>query len=524
MKKSTKRVLALLAAVAIALSLTACTGVQEGNDGATVGGEIPEGKVFAPGTEIDMLISSHTSWPYNENWKVWEYIREATGATLNITAIPSGDLGRKLPLMMATPKELPDMLHTFSKDQVSKYSSSGAYISFDDNMDKMPNYKAFLDSLDEAERQEKIRQRTSGDGKMYSAISHGTERVQASRAWMYRKDIFEKHGLKVPTTYDELYEVCKKLKELYPDAYPMCCRGGMNIFDLAAPAWKNDMSYAHYYDHDAKEWKFGSQQPEMKEMVEFFRKMVEEELIVPNFISIGGKEWEELMSTDRGFIAFDYVVRIDFFNVPNRQINPDYTLAVMTPPKPNTAGGDHKLAKVNLSFYGWTVCNNGDKVGQDNAFKFIDWMYTPEAVELLSWGKEGETYEVVDGKKKFILNAGEEVENTYGIASYGAFQKIDQEAYESSYTEDQIENCLENLKYVEEKSNPTLWLTLNDEETSAAANLATELRTYCEEQISKFVMGQQPMSEWDNFQKGIVELGVDELLEIYTGAYNRIVG
>jgi len=521
MKNSTKRLLAFISAAVMALSLTACT--KGGSDAETDAGEIPEGKVFAPGTELDMVISSHASWSYNENWNVWQYMKEATGATLNISAIPSGDLATKLPLMMATPNELPDLMHTWAKDQVAKYSSSGAYLSMDDNMDKMPNYQAFLDNLDPIEREELLRQRMCGDGKTYSALSYGTQRVTASRAWIYRKDIFEKHNLAVPTTYDELYEVCKKLKELYPESYPFCTRNGITIFDMAGPSWKNDMSFAQYYDYDTNEWKYGAQQPEMKEMVEFFRKLVAEGLTAPNY-QLDAKEWEEFMSTDRGFITFDYVVRVDFFNVPNRQVNPDYTLSVMAPPIPNIEGGSAKISKVNLDFGGYVVCNNGDEKGQENAFKFIDWMYTPEAVELLSWGKEGETYEVVDGKKQFILKDGEEVQTTYGFATYGTYQNIEQDAFESTYTPEQIESCVENLKYVEEQSNPVMWMALNDEESSAAANIATDLATYCQEQIMKFVIGQQPMSNWDAFQAGIVDMDVDTLLEIYAGAYNRISG
>ena len=112
MNKTFKRIIAMALAGAMALSFAACT--SGGDDVQTDAAEIPEGKVFAPGTEIAMAISSHASWSYNENWKVWQYIKEATGATLNISAIPSGDLATKLPLMMATPDELPDLMHTWS--------------------------------------------------------------------------------------------------------------------------------------------------------------------------------------------------------------------------------------------------------------------------------------------------------------------------------------------------------------------------------------------------------------------------
>lgn len=520
MKKRTRRILAFITAATMAMSLTACTGEKSNKN--TQAGEIPDGKLFAPETQIDMVISSHASWAYNENWTIWNYFKEAVGGKFNIQAIPSSDLNTKLPLMMATPEELPDMLHTFMKNHVSQYALTGAFLSFDDMQDSMPNYTAFLNSLDENEREELLNQRKGGDGKVYSAPVYGTQRVQNMRTWLYRKDIFEKHGLEIPTNYDQLYETAKKLKGLYPDSYPICFREGVYRFEDLSCAWKNNLTYMHYYDFETGEWKFGAQDPLMKEIIEFFRKLIEEGLVPPNFTVIDTKSWEELMSTDRGFITFDYTTRIDFFNTATRVENPEYTLAFMAPPVPDVPTGSAKVTKSNLDFCGWTVCNNGDEEGQKNAFKLIDWMYSDEAVELLSWGKEGETYEVVDGKKKFIVNEGEQVQSKYGIATYGLYQVIDQNAYESSYTQENIDACVEALNYLEKNSNPTMWMSLNSEEDSRAAAILDDLRSYCEEEISKFLLGQQPMSNWDEFQKGLIDMGVEELLEIYSVAYERI--
>ena len=55
-----------------------------------------------------------------------------------------------------------------------------------------------------------------GDGKMYSLpIFKSTEVLY------YNKTFFEEHDLKVPTTWDEMEEVCKKIKELEPTSIPL---------------------------------------------------------------------------------------------------------------------------------------------------------------------------------------------------------------------------------------------------------------------------------------------------------------
>lgn len=57
-----------------------------------------------------------------------------------------------------------------------------------------------------------------GDGQMYSIpFSKSTE------VMYYNKTFFEENDLKVPTTWDEMYEVCKKIKEIVndPEVYPL---------------------------------------------------------------------------------------------------------------------------------------------------------------------------------------------------------------------------------------------------------------------------------------------------------------
>ena len=55
-----------------------------------------------------------------------------------------------------------------------------------------------------------------GDGKMYTLpLSKSTEVLY------YDKTFFDKHGLKVPTTWDEMWEVCAKIKAIAPNDYPL---------------------------------------------------------------------------------------------------------------------------------------------------------------------------------------------------------------------------------------------------------------------------------------------------------------
>ena len=522
--KSTCRLRAAVGSLALVLLLGACGQTPAGGGDTETQPGSGEGKLFATPTELSITIGSHVSWPYNENWVMWKYIEEATNTKLQIQAIPSADMATKLPLMMAAPETLPDLLHTWQKkESVDAYALSGAFVSYDDNPELMGNYQAFWNSLPEEERKDAFAQRTSGDGKIYSAPAYGTHTVNNLRTWMYRKDIFDKHGLAAPTTAQELYQTAKQLKELYPDSYPLCFRDGIGKLILWGPSWQPYMDYMEYYDYTDNTWKFGVKEPGMKQMVEYFLTLKNEGLVPPDYITMETKSWEELMTTDRGFISLDYIVRIDYFNLPARQQNPDYTLALMAPPKPESASGSQLLPKTNLDMSGYCVCNTGKKERIENALRFVDWMYTDEACELLSWGKQGETYEVADGEKQFILEGDEQPQNKYGVGTYGLYERLDTAANEAMYSREQVEACHQVLSYLEPRSNPSGWMPLNSEEESEAAVIKDDLKAYVTENLSKFLLGQRPMSEWDAFLAGVDEMNAPRLLEIYDAAYTRVL-
>ena len=518
-----KKTAVILCTILLAAALAAChtNAPNSGRDPAAASAE--GGKLFSEPTEISIVVGSHPSWPYNENWKLWHYFQEATGADFQVQAIPNTELNTKVSLMMASPDTLPDLIYVDNKPMVDQHAMDGALVALTDHMDEMPYFSAYLASLPESERTEVLAQRKSGDGKVYFAPVTGTNTVANLRTWMYRKDIFEKHSLTPPETMEELYQTAKQLKEIYPSSYPLCFRSGLQQIAVMGPSWKNDFDYGPYYDFQAGAWRYGAQEGAMLEMIQFFRRMHTEGLVPPDFLTITSKSWEELVSTDRGFIMPEYIVRIDFFNLANREQNADYAWAGMLPPKADTPQGQNRIAKLNVDPSGYIICNTGKKGRMQNALRLVDWMYSDEGSLLLSWGKENETYtKDADGKKAYILpHADDTPQQLYGIMSYGLYQRFDPDASEAAYTEEQNAYGRKAYTYTEDHANPRMWLALNGEEQKVRDTLYDAIINYTDENLSKFLLGQKPVSEWDGFQAGLVEMGVEELLAMYDSAYRR---
>ncbi len=508
--KLAKRIIALSLALVLVLALAACTKggtQQEGSD-----------------TPVSIAISSSISWPYEDDWKVWEYFREACGFNLDVTAFPGSDFATKTNLMFAAPDTLPDLMYSDWKPAADMYARDGGLRAFDDFADVMPNYTKFINDLSEQDYNFYITSRKFSDGKVYHAPSFGNNGSGNYQAWLYRKDIFDKHNLETPKTLDELYTVCKKLKELYPDSYPLCSREVLvRLTTAIGPTWAPYFSAYTYYNHSEGKWHYGATEDTMLEIIEFYKKFYDEGLVPPDFLTITTNSWQELVTTDRGFIFPDYQVRIDFFNPLGKQLNPDFNLTAMVPPYAENGKGAALMVKPGASQVGMLLCNTMQENRIENAAKLVDWMYSDEAVELLSWGKEGETYEVVDGKKVFILDeAGNSPQTLYGFQTSGSFLRIDPEAAEALCSEDLRITTPMLQEHSEDGVNPSSYLAFTDEENKIKTDLETSIRTYQDEMVSKFMLGQEPLSKWEEFKAELKNMGVDQLLEVYESAYNRV--
>jgi len=519
-----KRILAMLLAGAMLLSLAACTQGESGDVPEGTGSYAAEDKLFTEPTTIKIMISSSASWPYREDWPMWELFQKYTGANFDILAVPV-DMNTKVTLTLAAEKkDIPDMIFLVGGSGLAnEHGPTGAFIPITDNLDKMPNYKAFWESVPDLARQECMLQRMSGDGKIYLAPNYGIQTVGNTRTWMYRKDIFEKHGLTPPETMDELYETAKKLKELYPNSYPLSMRSGFPNFDLIGAQWKEYFTMSPYYDYNDGKWHHGAIEPEMKMIVEYFRKMVAEGLIMPNFLSIATSEWQEYVMNDMGFMMPEYLLRMDFFNLPGREQNPDYTWAAMMPPKANTPTGQNKISNLAYELTGYVLCNTGDQKRMDNAIKLLDWMYSPEGIQFQSWGEEGVTYEVVDGKKKWLVGEHESPYAELGMGTPGLYQVVEFEANEALYTEEQGIAGDYSRPFQQDRINPYNIMAFPSDLVAEKTDLSLVIDTYVQEMISKFISGIEPMEKWDEYVATVKSMGSDRVLELCEEYYNRIL-
>ena len=183
-----------------------------------------------------------------------------------------------------------------------------------------------------------------------------------TNAFMYRYDLFEKDGLKPPTTLDELVAVAKKFKELHPDMAGIMVRGSKNWATIH-PGYMT--MYASYgcKDYDEK------MHPVMNSAcaVEVTNKWID-------MVKAAGPQawttytWYQCGSdfgAGKSGILFDADILGYFQNVPGGS-----SISGKVAWAPGPKGPDGKL---NTNIWIWSLAMNAASKNKDATWYFLQW-------------------------------------------------------------------------------------------------------------------------------------------------------
>lgn len=537
---SKKLMTIVLALTLVASMLAACSG--NGNSGGNSGGVAPAQSpppssdggndggeaanpygdtggltlplVDKPTTLTWMLVSEN---PVNDKMIVKE-IEKRTGIKLDIQNYSSATYQDKLRMTLASGK-LPDIFHGLKPAELKKIGQQNAVVAINDYADMLPNFKKlYID-----ENPSVIASHGDQNGKLYSWPIYNMNR-DVNHGMMFRKDIFDKHGISEWTNTDEFYDALKKLKEQYPDSYPMASKTKEYIFRDLAYGWGlGSASYPAYYDESEKLWKFASTQPEHKEMLDFLKKLYDEKLLDPEFLTDTPDSWTSKMTTGKSFVTWDWIGRLDLFYNQISAENPDYDMRYANPIGPTN--NIRTLAKIDTNF-GITVANNKNK---EAALKLLDYLTSPSGAALVTLGVEGETFNFDENGKPVYPELTDVplidikvLEDRYGLWLEGMYLAPDRRSVYYNFTEKEQEaqdKIVSANKF--EPMDPELNLT--DEEIAIVAEYQVAMEKAANEFNAKYVLNKAyGEKEWTEWLKTAEKLGESKYMEVYNAAQKRL--
>ncbi|WP_300843448.1 extracellular solute-binding protein [uncultured Acetatifactor sp.] len=192
---------------------------------------------------------------------------------------------------------------------------------------------------------------------------------------------------------------------------------------------------------------------------------------------------------------------------------------------------------------GWTataVPASSDK--QQAIAKILDFLVTEESVHLTERGMEGVSYEMADGKMRSISDPTLENTDAVGMALWcngSIFPRYTLNNEISEGMEDTIAYAETNgVKNNQSAKSDFTLSCINDpehrllhdengyavptaEEIDRTNEISTDLRTYSAELLTKLIMGEKSLEDWDSYIADLKELGLDDLIAINQARYDR---
>ena len=166
----------------------------------------------------------------------------------------------------------------------------------------------------------------------------------------------------------------------------------------------------------------------------------------------------------------------------------------------------------------------------EDALKFLDWFYSKDGIQSCNYGfVEGETYEIVDGEIQpfALLNerspAGYNNELVYALDEGPFVYLLDRYYSVSDPTVVQIKEIWSDydMDAVLYTTLPKIMLTTD--EAAAVSSRRSDIDTFATTQIMKWETCQDELNDetWAAYCATLESMGIDEVLEVYNGAYER---
>ena len=450
---------------------------------------------------------------------IWEWLEEKTGVHFEVESYAAGELKNKLPLIMATPDEMPDLFIAcnFTAADIQGYGAAGQLLMMDEYIEEYgTNIKEIFNTLDYA-----AGAAYSPDGHIYALPALNHSRVV--NCYYYNNRFLLNSGInEFPDTIEELYDVFTVMKT--KDANGDGVVGNEILWTAPQENLKRQalsmVGFSVYWPwqgciFDAKDDDvfFVPTHENYKYLLGMLAKMYKEGMIDNELFTQANADRNAKFDSDLIFLysSLDNPYISAYKGMTGWAV-PEKALTSAVSEEPILNGGAPYQTDIGA------IAANTEY--PEICMMVLDYMMGEECSFVSSYGLEGVDYVITAEGKRDRVNPDYSVTNgptsillprnqlTEWVASSNP---IDDEiaAFKAEYSTFSFQN----------------YIKFTEEENATISEISTDLGLYCDDFYVGVVTGEYDLEkEWDKYVAECEKMRVAELTEIYQAAYNRYYG
>ncbi|KAB8136777.1 extracellular solute-binding protein [Gracilibacillus oryzae] len=538
-KKNLKALSVLFSLIVILLLAAGCSNNEASNDAEESGADVSKSPEeveypdqFTYWTAIDPNVAI-TSESLN-SVGVYQELEKITGTKVEFKH-PSGEgtqITEQFNLMVAS-DQLPDAIE-YNWRKVPKGPDNaienGTIIRLNELIEKYaPNLTKYLDENPEIKNMV-----TTDDGNMYAfPFLRGDQSLMVFMGPIIRQDWLENLNLEKPSTIDEWETVLTAFKNEDPngngenDEIPLLLE--LNHIKYSGAFVSAYGITPEFYQQDGKV-KYGSIQPEFKEFLTKVNSWYDKGLLDPDFAAIDSKLLDAKVTGGQlgSFYGFTGSGIGKYMGLMAEK-DPDFILAPSPHPSLNE-GEKAARGQLDPAYSGvHSVAITSSAENPEELVKWLDFAYSEEGHMLFNFGIEGASYEMVDGYPAYT----EEITNNPdGLPMTQALGKYVRSPYGGPFVQDK-RYVEQYLTLPEQQEAVQLWgdsaenniiippVTLTADESEEFNSIMSDLNTYYDEMVIKFIMGEEPLDNFDEFVATLQGMGIERAIELQQAALDR---
>jgi putative aldouronate transport system substrate-binding protein len=345
-----------------------------------------------------------------------------------------------------------------------------------------------------------------------------------------RKDWLNDLGLTTPTTIQEWEVMLKAFKEKKNaespfTAYTFSSGGLMKTSAMFASA------YGVMDDFFVKDGKviYGPIQSGFKEYLTLMNKWYKDGLIDKDIFTMDQKTADaKMLSGKSGSLVGNLGGNMGKYLDAMRAKDPKYDLVGV--PYPTLKKGDKPMFGQLAYIYGDSNGSSAITAASKNkelAAQYLDYAYSKEGQLLYNFGIEGTSYDMVNGVPTYSEQMTKNPKLTFsqavtGYTSTNSSVVLHPEFFKQfSLPLSQQEEAMDNWKNTDMKKYQIPPITATKEESSDLAAIMNDVESYKQEMAAKFILGTEPLTNFDKFVEQIKKLGIDKAVKIKEAAIER---